>query len=46
MAMSVLPGLPITLHRRFPSYVFETGYSQFAVDEDIAADIYVQLTNE
>jgi DtxR family Mn-dependent transcriptional regulator len=46
MAMNVLPGVPITLLRRAPSFVFEAGYSQFAVDEDIAADIYVRLTSE
>jgi DtxR family Mn-dependent transcriptional regulator len=44
MAMGVLPGVSISLLRRFPSFVFEAGYSQFAVDEDIAADIYVRLS--
>ncbi|HJW89000.1 MAG TPA: metal-dependent transcriptional regulator [Anaerolineales bacterium] len=43
MAMGVLPGGCITLLRRSPSYVFETGYTQFAVDEEIAADIFVRL---
>ncbi len=43
MSMGVLPGVPIKLLRRSPSYVFEAGYSQFAVDEEIAADIYVRL---
>lgn len=46
MAMGVLPGVPIKLLRRFPSYVFEAGYSQFAVDEEIAADIYVRVGAE
>ncbi|HIQ05127.1 MAG TPA: hypothetical protein EYH31_05455 [Anaerolineae bacterium] len=45
MAMGVLPGVSITLLRRLPSFVFEAGYSQFAVDEGIAADIYVRLVN-
>ena len=45
MAMGVLPGVPISLLRRFPSFVFELGYSQFAVDEAIAADIQVRLGN-
>lgn len=44
MAMGVLPGVPITLLRRFPSFVFEAGHSQFAVDETIAGDVYVRLT--
>jgi DtxR family Mn-dependent transcriptional regulator len=43
MAMGVLPGVRIRLLRRYPSFVFEAGYSQFAVDEEIAADIYVRL---
>jgi DtxR family Mn-dependent transcriptional regulator len=45
MAMGVLPGVPITLLHRFPSFVFEANYSQFAVDEEIAADIYVRLVH-
>jgi DtxR family Mn-dependent transcriptional regulator len=44
MAMGILPGVPINLLRRSPSYVFEAGYSQFAVDKDIAADIFVRLS--
>lgn len=43
MAMGVLPGTPIHLLRRSPSFVFSAGYSEFAVDEDIAGDIYVRL---
>lgn len=43
MAMGVLPGVPITLLRCFPSFVFEAGQSQFAVDETIAGDVYVRL---
>jgi len=46
MAMGVLPGVPIALLRRFPSFVFEAGYSQFAVDKEIASDIYVRLAQE
>lgn len=45
MAMGVLPGGKIRLLRRSPSFVFECGFSQFAVDEDIAADIYVRLNH-
>lgn len=43
MALGVLPGTPIKLKSAFPSYVFEAGYSQFAVDEEIAADIFIRL---
>ena len=41
MAMSVLPGTDISLIRRFPSYVFQIGYSQFTVDKELAGLIYV-----
>ena len=44
MAMGVLPGVSITVLETYPSFVFEAGYSQFAVDEDIAAEIYVRLS--
>lgn len=43
MAMGILPGEKITLLRRAPSFVFQVGFTQFAVDEDIASDIYVRL---
>jgi DtxR family Mn-dependent transcriptional regulator len=46
MAMGVLPGVAISLQRRSPSFVFEAGYSQFAVDEEIAGDIYVRLAHD
>jgi DtxR family transcriptional regulator, Mn-dependent transcriptional regulator len=43
MAMGVLPGVSFHVTSIYPSYVFEAGFSQFAVDEEIAADIYVRL---
>lgn len=43
MAMGILPGVVIKVNRNSPSFVFEAGYSQFAVDEEIAADIFVRL---
>jgi len=42
MAMGVLPGGSIKLLRASPTFVFESGYSQFAVDEVIASGIYVR----
>ncbi len=42
-AMGVLPGERITLIRRFPSYVFAVGSSQFAVDQDIAEQVFVRV---
>lgn len=43
MAMAVLPGAAITIIQKFPSYVFQIGQSQFAVDKDIASAIYVRI---
>ncbi|MDP2719083.1 MAG: metal-dependent transcriptional regulator [Dehalococcoidia bacterium] len=43
MAMGILPGAPITLIQDFPSYVFQVGQTQFAVDNEIADAIYVRL---
>lgn len=42
MAMGILPGNPIRLLRRSPMHVFQVGFSQFAVDRDIAEKIYVR----
>jgi DtxR family Mn-dependent transcriptional regulator len=42
MAMGVMPGSPITLDRAFPSFVFTVGYSQYAVDADMAGAILVR----
>lgn len=46
MAMGILPGVPVSLIQSFPSYVFQTGQAQFAVDKDIAAAIYIRLIGE
>jgi DtxR family Mn-dependent transcriptional regulator len=43
MTMGALPGAPIALRQRFPSFVFDLGNGQVAVDEDTARDIYVRL---
>ena len=42
MAMGILPGEPVTLERRFPSFVFSVGRSRFAVDEGMAEAIFVR----
>jgi DtxR family Mn-dependent transcriptional regulator len=44
MAMGCLPGQEISLIRSFPSYVFQIGFSQFAVDRDIASEIFVRIS--
>lgn len=42
MAMGVLPGNAIVLDGNFPSFVFSVGYSQYAVDADMANSIIVK----
>jgi DtxR family Mn-dependent transcriptional regulator len=42
LAMGILPGANIKVIRQFPSYVFQIGYSQFAVDRPLAEVIYVR----
>ena len=44
MAMGLLPGTPIQVMQSFPSYVFKLGYTQFAVDKNIADEIFVKLS--
>ena len=46
MAIGVIPGMKIRLMQSFPSFLFELGNSQFAVDESIAKEIFVRLMNE
>ena len=42
VAMGILPGVDIKVIRRSPSYVFQVGFSQFAVDRPLAEVIYVR----
>jgi len=42
MALGILPGMSIVLLQKFPSYVFEIGYSQYAIDESLAKCIFVR----
>jgi DtxR family Mn-dependent transcriptional regulator len=42
MAMGALPGLSISMVQKFPSFVFQIGQSQFAVDKEMAEGIYVR----
>jgi len=44
ISIGAIPVVPITLLQKFPSYVFEIGQSQFAVDRELASSIYVRLT--
>lgn len=46
IAMGIYPGAPISLIQSFPSYVFQAGQTQFAVDKEIADAIFVRLVEE
>jgi DtxR family Mn-dependent transcriptional regulator len=43
LAMGILPGAELELKRRSPTFVFQVGYSQFAVDENVASAVFVRL---
>ncbi len=45
MAMGVVPGMAVVLIQRFPSYVFQVGQSQFAVDKELAGCICVSANS-
>jgi DtxR family Mn-dependent transcriptional regulator len=42
MAMGVLPGNRIVLIQTFPSYIFRVGFSEFAIDSNMAREIFVR----
>ncbi len=42
MAMGVLPGNTIVLVQSYPSYIFRVGYSEFAIDTNLAKEIFVR----
>ncbi len=42
MAVGALPGTEITLKQEYPSYVLKIGHTEFALDEAMAAQIYVR----
>lgn len=43
IAMGALPKTQISLVQKFPSYVFQIGKSQFAIDKELALHIYVRM---
>ena len=43
ISIGALPGAAIVLVQKFPSYVFELGHSQFAVDKELAQAIFVKV---
>ncbi|MEI7898843.1 MAG: FeoA family protein [bacterium] len=42
MAMGILPGTEITLLQRYPTFVFQSGKTQFAVDKALASHVFVR----
>ncbi len=42
MSMGVLPGSDLLVTRTFPSYIFKVGHSEFAVDGELAREIFVR----
>jgi DtxR family Mn-dependent transcriptional regulator len=46
IAMGILPKSRITLIQRFPTLVLQAGNSQFAIDEELASNIFVRTTTE
>jgi len=42
MSMGVLPGNRLVLARAFPTFVFRMGHSEFAVDAQLAREIFVR----
>ncbi len=43
MAMGIYPGANLELLRRSPTYVFRSGYSQFAIDADLAHMVLIDI---
>lgn len=43
LAMGILPGMSIEVIQTYPSYVFQIGQTQIAVDTEIADDIFVRV---
>lgn len=46
VAMGVLPGNRICILRTFPSYIFRVGYTEFAIDVNMAREIFVNSLSQ
>ena len=42
MSLGITPGVRISVHQVFPSFVIQVEHTQVALEEDIAKDIYVK----
>jgi DtxR family Mn-dependent transcriptional regulator len=38
----VLPGNTLELRRTYPTFIFKVGHSEFAVDQELAREIFVR----
>lgn len=43
MSMGILPGMSLKMLLTYPSYVFQIGYTQVAVDKTVASAIMVYV---
>ncbi|MEM8721450.1 MAG: FeoA family protein [Cyanobacteria bacterium P01_G01_bin.39] len=41
MALGITPGSSLTVEQRFPSYIVKVGYTRAALDQELAASIFV-----
>jgi Fe2+ transport system protein FeoA len=46
MSLGILPGKPIELIQKFPSYVLQIRHTQAVVDKEIAQDIFVRFKKD
>lgn len=44
LSMGLVPGINVKLLTNFPSYLFQLGDSRFAIDKELAREIYVRLS--
>jgi len=42
MSMGVLPGSELLVTRTFPTFIFKVGHSEFAVDSELAREIFIR----
>lgn len=43
MSMGILPGVVVKVIQNFPSYIFQAGFTQVAVDKEIASVIMTKV---
>ena len=42
MSIGILPGMPLKMIQSFPAYVIQVGYTQIAIDDNLASAINVR----